>query len=79
ITLEVVDPAHWNAAANAAKLKKCEALQVEVTVKDAQGNPVGDMPFTLKRGDGSTRSNEKHIAGSVDALVAQVVINSGLA
>lgn len=37
------------------------------------------MPFTLKRGDGYTRSNEKHIAGSGDALVAPVVINSGLA
>lgn len=79
ITLEVVDPAQWNAAANAAKLKKGETLQVKVTVKDAQGNPLGDMPFTLKRGDGYTRSNEKHIAGSGDALVAPVVINSGLA
>ncbi|MGQ4133335.1 adhesion domain-containing protein, partial [Escherichia coli] len=79
ITLEVVDPAQWNAAANAAKLKKGETLQVKVTVKDAQGNPLGDMPFTLKRGDGYTRSNEKHIAGGGDALVAPVVINSGLA
>ncbi|EPM2150122.1 adhesion domain-containing protein [Escherichia coli] len=79
ITLEVVDPAQWNAAANAAKLKKGETLQVKVTVKDAQGNPLGDMPFTLKRGDGYTRSNEKHIAGSGDALVAPVVINSDLA
>ncbi|HIA3647162.1 TPA: adhesion domain-containing protein [Escherichia coli] len=79
ITLEVVDPAQWNAAANAAKLKKGETLQVKVTVKDAQGNPLGDMPFTLKRGDGYTRSNEKHIAGCGDALVAPVVINSGLA
>ncbi len=79
ITLEVVDPAQWNAAANAAKLKKGETLQVKVTVNDAQGNPLGDMPFTLKRGDGYTRSNEKHIAGSGDALVAPVVINSGLA
>ncbi len=48
-----------------------------MTVKDAQGNPLGDMPFTLKRGDGYTRSNEKHIAGGGDALVAPVVINSG--
>ncbi len=57
--------------------EKGETLQVKVTVKDAQGNPLGDMPFTLKRGDGYTRSNEKHIAGSGDALVAPVVINSG--
>nr|HEK5738209.1 RatA-like protein [Escherichia coli] len=79
ITLEVVDPAQWNAAVNAAKLKKGETLQVKVTVKDAQGNPLGDMPFTLKRGDGYTRSNEKHIAGSGDALVAPVIVNGGLA
>ncbi|EFH2140025.1 RatA-like protein [Escherichia coli] len=76
ITLEVVDPAQWNAAANAAKLKKGETLQVKVTVKDAQGNPLGDIPFTLKRGDGYTRSEEKHVAGSGDALV---VVNGGLA
>lgn len=79
ITLEVVDPAQWNAAANAAKLKKGETLQVKVTVKDAQGNPLGDIPFTLKRGDGYTRSEEKHVAGSGDALVAPVVVNGGLA
>lgn len=72
ITLEVVDPAQWNAAANAAKLKKGETLQVKVTVKDAQGNPLGDIPFTLKRGDGYTRSEEKHVAGSSDALVARL-------
>lgn len=37
------------------------------------------MPFKLSRGDGYTRTGEKHIAGSGDALVAPVVINSGLA
>ncbi|EEZ5964676.1 RatA-like protein [Escherichia coli O19] len=79
ITLEVVDSAQWNAAANAAKLKKGETLQVKVTVKDAQGNPLGDIPFTLKRGDGYTRSEEKHVAGSGDALVAPIVVNGGLA
>ena len=57
--------------------EKGETLQVKVTVKDAQGNPLGDIPFTLKRGDGYTRSNEKHVAGSGDALVAPVVINGG--
>lgn len=79
ITLEVVDSAQWNAVNNAAKLKKGETLQVKVTVKDAQGNPLADMPFTLMRGDGYTRSGEKHIAGSGDALVAPVVVNGGLA
>lgn len=79
ITLEVVDQARWNATAKAAKLKKGETLQVKVTVKDVQGNALSDMPFTLKRGDGYTRSNEKHIAGSGDALVAPVVVNGGLA
>ena len=49
-----------------------------MTVKDAQGNALADMPFTLSRGDGYTRSGEKHIAGSGDALVAPVVVNGGL-
>ncbi|HED2607921.1 TPA: RatA-like protein, partial [Escherichia coli] len=79
ITLEVVDKAQWNAGNNAATLKKGETLQVKVTVKDAQGNALADMPFTLSRGDGYTRSGEKHIAGSGDALVAPVVVNGGLA
>ncbi|EGO8351383.1 RatA-like protein [Escherichia coli] len=79
ITLDVVDNAQWAAGNNAAKLKKGETLRVKVTVKDAQGNPLTDMPFKLSRGDGYTRTGEKHIAGSGDALVAPVVINSGLA
>ncbi|MCZ9275019.1 DUF823 domain-containing adhesin [Escherichia albertii] len=79
ITLEVVDKAQWNAGNNAAKLKKGETLQVKVTVKDSQGNPLADMPFTLNRGDGYTRSGEKHIAGSGDVLVAPVVVDGGLA
>ncbi|EMX1424713.1 RatA-like protein [Escherichia coli] len=79
ITLDVVDNAQCAAGNNAAKLKKGETLQVKVTVKDAQGNPLTDMPFKLSRGDGYTRTGEKHIAGSGDALVAPVVINSGLA
>ncbi|MGM7462524.1 adhesion domain-containing protein [Escherichia albertii] len=79
ITLEVVDSAQWNTGNNAATLKKGETLQVKVTVKDAQGNPLADMPFTLNRGDGYTRSGEKHVAGSGDALVAPVVVNGGMA
>lgn len=45
--------------------EKGETLQVKVTVKDAQGNPLGDMPFTLKRGDGYTRSNENTLPVAV--------------
>ncbi|KLV66126.1 RatA-like protein [Citrobacter murliniae] len=74
ITLEVVDQAQWSSSLNAAKLKKGETLQVKVTIKDAAGNPMPDMPFTLNRGDGYTRSNEKHIAGSGDGIVAPVVV-----
>lgn len=81
ITLEVVDPAQWNATEKAAYLKKGETLPLKVTVKDAAGNPMPDMPFTLKRGDGYTRSDgnggaaEKHIAGSGDSIVSPVVVN----
>ncbi|KAF0955155.1 adhesion domain-containing protein [Escherichia albertii] len=77
ITLEVVDPAQWNATDNAAKLKKGETLPVKVTVKDAAGNPMPDMPFTLNRGDGYTRSGERHTAGSNDGIVASVVVDAG--
>lgn len=79
VTLEAVDKAQWNSALNAAKLKKGETLQVKVTVKDSAGNPVPDMPFTLTRGDGYTRSNEKHIAGSGDGIVSSVIVNAGQA
>lgn len=74
ITLEVVNQAQWSAAESAAKLKKGETLQVKVTVKDAAGNAMPDMPFILNRGDGYTRSNEKHIAGSGDNIVSPVVV-----
>lgn len=78
ITLEVVDPAQWDATDNAAKLKRGETLQVKVTVKDAAGNPMPDMPFMLNRGDGFTRNPEsRHIAGSGDVLVSPVVVDSG--
>ncbi|EOT8212620.1 DUF823 domain-containing adhesin [Escherichia albertii] len=78
ITLEVVDPAQWDATDNAAKLKRGETLPVKVTVKDAAGNPMPDMPFNLNRGDGYTRYPvERHTAGSADALVSPVVVDSG--
>ncbi|WP_064526232.1 adhesion domain-containing protein [Escherichia sp. B1147] len=76
ITLEVVNQAQWNGTLKAAKLKKGETLQVKVTVKDAAGNPMPDMPFTFNRGDGYTRNPvEKHIAGSDDGIVAPVVVD----
>ncbi|WP_161538021.1 adhesion domain-containing protein [Escherichia albertii] len=78
ITLEVVDPAQWDATNDAAKLKRGETLQVKVTVKDAAGNPMPDMPFNLNRGDGYTRYPvERHTAGSADVLVSPVVVDSG--
>lgn len=78
ITLEVVDPAQWNAAEDAAKLKKGETLRVKVTVKDAQGNPMPDMPFTLNRGDGYTHYPvERYIAGAGGTLVSSVVVDGG--
>ncbi|WP_459349928.1 adhesion domain-containing protein [Pseudocitrobacter cyperus] len=75
ITLEVVNPAQWDAGLNAAKLKKGETLQVKVTVKDAAGNAMPDMPFVLSRGDGYTRSGERHSAGSGDGIVSSVVVD----
>ncbi|WP_137647017.1 adhesion domain-containing protein [Escherichia albertii] len=78
ITLEVVDPAQWDATDNAAKLKRGETLPVKVTVKDAAGNPMPDMPFNLNRGDGYTHYPvERHIAGSGDGIVAPVVVDGG--
>lgn len=78
ITLEVVNQAQWNSTLDFAKLKKGEMLQVKVTVKDSAGNPMPEMPFTLKRGDGYTRSGERHTAGSGDGIVSSVVVDTGL-
>ncbi len=75
ITLEVVNQAQWNASLNAAKLKKGETLQVKVTVKDAAGNPIPEMPFTLGRGNGFTRQGEEHVANNSDAIVTPVVVD----
>ncbi|HAW7656429.1 TPA: RatA-like protein [Escherichia coli] len=81
ITLELVDQVQWNGTENAAYLKKGETLPLKVTVKDAAGNPMPDMPFNLSRGDGYTRSDgnggaaEKHTAGSSDSIVSPVEIN----
>lgn len=50
---------------------------MKVTVKDTAGNPMPGMPFTLKRGDGYTRNNERHVAGS-DNIVSPVVVDAGM-
>ncbi|ENA9697351.1 hypothetical protein ABG299_002891 [Salmonella enterica subsp. enterica] len=77
ITIEPVDTSLWydKNGEHAAMLKKGDALQLKVTVKDASGNPVPEAPFTLSRGDGYTRQGEKHIAGSGDGIVSAVVID----
>ncbi|ECB1043485.1 hypothetical protein S780_19045 [Salmonella enterica] len=77
ITIEPVDAALWYDAnsEHAVKVKKGDTLQLKVTVKDASGNPLPQTPFVLSRGDGYTRQNEKHIAGSGDGIVSAVVID----
>ncbi|TKU08192.1 hypothetical protein FDW86_09800 [Citrobacter sp. wls828] len=79
ITIEPVDASQWYDnnvnSVHAVKVKKGETLQLKVTVKDASGNPVPEAPFVLSRGDGYTRSNVKHTAGSGDGIVSPVVID----
>ncbi|ELW7438731.1 hypothetical protein QLL75_001259 [Salmonella enterica] len=77
ITIEPVEAALWYDAnsEHAVKVKKGDTLQLKVTVKDASGNPLPQAPFVLSRGDGYTRQNEKHIAGSGDGIVSAVVID----
>lgn len=79
ITIEPVDASQWYDnnvnSVHAVKVKKGETLQLKVTVKDASGNPVPDAAFVLSRGDGYTRSNVKHAAGSGDSIVSPVVID----
>lgn len=60
---------------HAVRVKKGETLQLKVTVKDANGNPVPQAPFVMSRGDGFTRQNVKHAAGSGDDIVSPVVID----
>ncbi|ECN9934510.1 hypothetical protein ABN42_19800, partial [Salmonella enterica subsp. enterica serovar Give] len=77
ITIEPVDTSLWYdvGGEHAVKVKKGDTLQLKVTAKDASGNPVPDAPFVLSRGDGYTRQGEKHIAGSGDGIVSEVVID----
>lgn len=75
IVLEPVNHAQWSDTLKAAKVKKGEILQLKVTVKDADGNPLPDAPFVLSRGDGYTRQGTPHIAGSEDGIASAVVID----
>ncbi|ECJ2541146.1 hypothetical protein FNI64_12155 [Salmonella enterica subsp. salamae] len=78
ITIEPVDASLWydGSGVHAAKVKKGDTLQLKVTVKDASGNPVPNAPFVLNRGDGYTRQNVKHIAGTTgDSIVSSMVID----
>lgn len=42
---------------SAIKVKKGDEVVIRVTTKDAQGNPVGNTPFTLKRSSSFNRQN----------------------
>ncbi|EPC2361039.1 TPA: DUF823 domain-containing adhesin [Citrobacter freundii] len=79
ITIEPVDASQWYDnnvnSVHAVRVKKGETLQLKVTVKDANGNPVPQAPFVMSRGDGFTRQNVKHAAGSGDDIVSPVVID----
>ncbi|EBX1354541.1 hypothetical protein DQ806_15995 [Salmonella enterica subsp. enterica serovar Okatie] len=78
ITIEPVDASLWydGSGVHAAKVKKGDTLPLKVTVKDAAGNPMPGIPFVLNRGDGYTRQNDKHIAGtSGDKILSPVVID----
>jgi hypothetical protein len=74
-----VDASQWYDnnvnSVHAVRVKKGETLQLKVTVKDANGNPVPQAPFVMSRGDGFTRQNVKHAAGSGDGIVSPVVID----
>ncbi|HCM1915817.1 TPA: hypothetical protein N3A33_001713 [Salmonella enterica subsp. salamae serovar 28:r:e,n,z15] len=80
ITIEPVDTSLWYDGndLHAVKVKKGDTLQLKVTVKDANGNPISQAPFVLNRGDGYTRQNEKHTAtqsGDPANIVTPVVID----
>lgn len=79
ITIEPVDASQWYDnnvnSVHAVRVKKGETLQLKVTVKDVNGNPVPQAPFVMSRGDGFTRQNVKHAAGSGDSIVSPVVID----
>lgn len=80
ITIEPVNPSQWydGSDVHAVKVKKGETMQLNVTVKDASGNPIPEAPFVLTRGDGYDRRGEKYTAQDGDDLqgiVTPVVID----
>ncbi|EAO2687930.1 hypothetical protein E2X65_22885 [Salmonella enterica] len=78
ITIEPVDASLWydGSDVHAVKVKKGDTLQLKVTVKDAGGNPLPNAPFVLNRGNGYTRQNGMHTAGTTgDTIVSPVVID----
>ncbi len=57
IVLEAADPTKFDRMNNVVKAKKGEEAVLRVTTKDAQGNPVGNTAFTLKRNTSVNRAN----------------------
>ncbi|HEI4219711.1 TPA: RatA-like protein [Escherichia coli] len=57
IVLEAADPTKFDSTNNVVKAKKGEEAVLRVTTKDAQGNPVGNTAFTLKRNTSVNRAN----------------------
>lgn len=71
----------FDAAIQAAKVKKGEAMPVTVTVKDSAGNTVPNVEFTLKRGDASPRNTGATLYGDVvamDDLIVQPLSGSAV-
>ena len=71
----------FDAATQAAKVKKGEAMSVTVTVKDSPGNTVPNVEFTLKRGEASPRNAGATLYGNVvamDDLVVQPLSGSAV-
>ncbi len=71
----------FDAAIQAAKVKKGEAMPVTVTVKDSAGNTVPNVEFTLKRGDASPRNAGATLYGDVvamDDLIVQPLSGSAV-
>ena len=82
ITIEPVDASLWydQYDEHAVKVRNKTngndtELQLKITTKDASGLPVAGVPFVLTRGDGYTRQNVKHTAGSSDGYTSPLVID----
>lgn len=57
IVLEAADLTKFDRMNNVVKVKKGEEAVLRVTTKDAQGKPVGNTAFTLKRNTSVNRAN----------------------